>query len=155
MFGYYQFGEPYFADAPAQFTTPPTPEPEPEVLACPRRDCSDRPDSQLYSLQAGQLFNQTQLSYLTECPAGRYCHPGVLPAVISYPIGHFVMPMPVQVNSGFPIVLSMAGCEQQSTIILAPEATATEINAAAQTIFRELGRQQAICDTLEILDGEA
>lgn len=154
MFGFYQFGEPYFADAPAQFTAPPEPTPGPPTVECPIRTCSDRLDSQLYSLQTGQLFNQVPLSFLTECPAGRHCQPGLLPPVITYPIGHFYMPMPEQLNAGLPIVISLAGCQQQATITLDPTATPYEINLAAQRVFREIARQQALCDTLAILNGE-
>lgn len=154
MFGVYQFAGFYYADAPPQYTTNrPSIVPSTwDTSECPVRDClaisgvANPNDFEIYNLQDALLFNTTSLSFVVDCPEGRTCVPGTYPRVITYPPGTFYLPDPVR---GFPIVLSMEGCQSTVETVLPSTATAAEINAAAQAIFLQIGQQQAECDALE------
>lgn len=121
------------------------------LVPCTARLCSQISgvgpvtDVTIYSLQDSILFNGVPLSFLVTCPAGYYCPPGSFPRVITYPPGTFVIPQPL--TGGFPIVLQLQGCQTLVSRTLAADATADEIQAAANEIILEVGEQQAECDS--------
>lgn len=116
---------------------------------CRAKICADSTDYlTTYSLTDSLVFNGVALSFVVECPAGVICPPGAFPQTVVYPAGTFVLPVPQNPTPGFPIVLSMMGCQSLVTITLPSGSSASAIAAAANSIILQVAAQQAECDTI-------
>lgn len=120
----------------------------------PAKDCqtavcavSFGPDVAIYNLQDGGFFNETALTFIVDCPPGYACPPGTFPKTVVYPPGTFVLPDP-NVTPGFPIYLSLTGCQSTVSLYLDADSTAAEIAAAAQDLISQVAQQQAECDSV-------
>lgn len=149
MYGVFPIAVPQFGDAinqPGQHTKRYR-----RVLSipCETRTCpvTFPPDIEVYSLQDALYFNETALSFLVQCPAGRTCPPGTWPKLITFPPGTFVFPDPNS-DPGFPIQLALVGCQGRVSRTLPANSTQAEIDAAIQEIINEVARQQAECDAI-------
>lgn len=129
-------------------TAPTTTQTRIPAFACSTRACQITfpPDIATYNLQDALFFNGTELSFIVECPPGYQCAPGEYPQIVVYPPGTFVFPFTP--SPGFPIVMTLKGCQSTVTLTLPATATDAEIAAAAQTIIAEIARQQAECDSI-------
>ncbi len=116
---------------------------------CRARECVLVPDIELYTLEDRLAFNGTALSFIVQCPQGHYCAPGTFPRTFTYPPGTFVLPLP-PTNTGFPIVVQMAGCSSNVSIVLPPTATPAQVQTAAQQVINQVAAQQAQCDAIKV-----
>ena len=122
------------------------------VIPCGTRACQTPGDLTLYNLQDALYFNGVPISILADCPAGYVCTPGVFPVLFTYPVGRFTTTIP-QLGTGFPVVISIQGCQSDLTTILPPTATAAEAQAAADVLIQEAAQQQAFCDSIPLTSG--
>ncbi len=118
-------------------------------LDCRERDCPVVPDIGIYSLEDRLAFNGTPLSFIEQCPTGYFCPVGSFPRVFTYPPGTFVIPKP-PTGTGFPIVVQLAGCTSNVSIVLPPTATEAQVNTAAQQVINQVAAQQAKCDAIKV-----
>jgi len=116
---------------------------------CRARECVLVPDIELYTLEDRLAFNGTALSFIVQCPQGHYCAPGTFPRTFTYPPGTFVLPLP-PTNTGFPIVVQMAGCSSNVSIVLPPTATPAQVKTAGQQVIQQVAAQQAQCDAIKV-----
>jgi hypothetical protein len=133
------------------------------IPECPTETCTNPADGSLdntfYSLQTDVFTNVNDLAYATTCPTGYVCPLGVLPPLISYLAGHFTLPNPIfgggiGPTPEFPTMLSLQGCSSQVTQMVPANATLVELTAAANVVIQAIGAQQAVCDTIAILDAQ-
>lgn len=122
-------------------------------IPCQIRSCSVNfgPDIGLYNFQDALFFNENALSFVVTCPPGYQCPPGTFPKVVTYPRGTFVIPDPGTGN-GFPIFMSLQGCQSLVFRSLPSDSSQAVIQAAAQAIIEEVAQQQAECDSTDGLN---
>lgn len=112
--------------------------------------CPNTPsDLAIYNLQDSLVFNGVALTLLMECPSDYYCPPGMFPRTVTYPPGTFIVPIP-PLTTGFPIVLTIAGCEQDLNTVLPAGSTQAQATAAANELIALAAAQQARCDAIRL-----
>ncbi len=118
-------------------------------ISCETRTCRIvfPPDVEVYSIQDRLIFNTDPLSFIVDCPPGHTCPPGTFPKIVTYPRGTFVYPDPN--NPGFPIFISMTGCQSVVTRILPANSSAALVNSTVQEVIALIAQQQAECDSVQ------
>ncbi len=117
-------------------------------IPCETRTCRIvfPPDVEVYSIQDRLIFNTDPLSFIVDCPPGHTCPPGTFPKVVTYPRGTFVYPDPN--NPGFPILISMQGCQSVVSRLLPAGSSSALINSTVQEVIALIAQQQAECDSV-------
>lgn len=148
-------------------STLPTPKFQPplcgEVGTCLVEACTDpadgSQDATFYSLQSRVFTNEEPLSFLTECPPGRVCHPGSIPELITYPAGRFTLPSPIfgggqGPTPSYETFLQLQGCSGFVWFKVPFGVIDEQLQEAANQVIAAVAAQQAQCDVLAILNSQ-
>lgn len=112
---------------------------------CGQLICVNPADLDLYSLQSGFNFRNTNLAFLVSCPEGMRCQPGFYPRVVTVPEGTIVVPVPPNPQGQ---TITLQCCQSAISETIPASATTSEITSIINDMIYRCAQQQAECDNI-------